>query len=119
MAMEIGKIDAAGGMTKAIYDELETLLKPGLGDLSDEDLEPIRETWRKIALAVATGVINHIKANMEIKDVETRGNVPATVSGSTGIPTVPVDPNHTHTIELSGEATDVTFQQVAGTGSVE
>ncbi len=119
MAMEIGDIEAKSGMTKAIYDQLATLLEPGLGDLGEEDLEPIREAWRKIALAVATGVIHHIKENMKIKGVETRGNVATTASGVTGIPSVPPDPTHTHTVELAVEAAEVTFQQVDGTGSVE
>ncbi len=119
MAMEIGTIDASSGMTKAIYDQLEKHLEPDLGELGDEDLEPIKEAWRKIALAVATGVVSHIKENMRIKGVETRGNVTTTVSGSTGIPSLPAHPDHTHTVELAVETADVTFQQVDGTGSVE
>ncbi len=119
MAMEIGDIEAKSGMTQAIYDELATLLEPDLGDLGEDDLEPIRQAWRKIALAVATGVINHLKENMKIKGVETRGDVTTTASGVTGVPSLPAHPNHTHTVELAVAAAEVTFQQVGGTGSVE
>lgn len=119
MSMTIGDLNATSGMTKAIYDQLEKLIKPDLGDLSAQDLKTIQKSWRKLALAVATGVIDHITANMEIKSIETDGKVTTTIVGKTGGTADPIDPNHKHSVDLTGEAAHVVFKQVAGTGHVE
>ncbi len=117
--MEIGDITASAGMTKAIFDKLAELLEPDLGEVSPEELEKIRLAWRKIALAVATGVIDHMKAHMEIVDVRTRGKVNTNITGKTGgTSDPPNDPNHQHAVDLAGKATNVVFTQVAGTGHV-
>jgi len=73
MALEIGDQEATAGMTKAIFDEMQAIIEPGLGGLGEEDLESIREGWRKLSLAIATGVVNHILSNMEIIGIHTSG----------------------------------------------
>lgn len=116
MAMTIGDQTAASGMTKDVYDEIRNILEPGLSDLSEDDLEPIREGWRNLAFAVSTGVINHIVNNMEIHDVQTRGSVSATVNGNTG---AALPANHSHAVNLTGSASNVNFSQSNnGTGLV-
>jgi len=43
-------------------------------------LENIRKGWRKLSFAIAAGVIEHIKAEMEMSDIQTKGEV--TIPGS-------------------------------------
>jgi hypothetical protein len=117
MALTIGNKAATTGMSKDIYDTLRTVLEEDLPpDLREDDLEAMRESWKKIAFAVATGVIEHIKANMEINGIETRGDVTTSVNGNTN----PAAPGaHTHGVGLAGNATSVTFTQSNdGTGLV-
>ena len=82
MALTIGNKNATSGMSKSIYDEIRDAIEPDLGDLDEPTLEDMRDGWRKLAFAIATGVIEHIQSNMEIQGVQTRGNIAATVSGS-------------------------------------
>ena len=82
MALEIGTTQANTGMAKAIYDEIDRQLSPPLSGTPAEDMEKIRDSWKKLAFAISTGVINHILSNMEIKGVQTSGDINATVSGS-------------------------------------
>lgn len=70
-------------MTKAIYDQMNVILSPPLSNLPSADLEKIRDSWKQLAFAISKGVIDHIMANIEIKGVQTTGNVSAAVSGST------------------------------------
>ncbi len=83
MALQIGSKSATSGMTKAIYDQMNTILSPPLSDMPPADLEKIKDSWKQLAYAISKGVIDHVKANMEIKGVEASGNISATVSGST------------------------------------
>jgi hypothetical protein len=77
----------------------------------------MRKNWQKLAYAIATGVTDYIKTNMEIVGITTQGNVNTTVQGNTG-PANPVA-NHLHNVSLSGVATNVTFiQSNDGTGRV-
>ena len=116
MALVIGNENANSGMSKAIFDQLDTLLSPPLADLAEEELEKIRDSWRSLAFAISKGVIDHIIANMEIRGVQTQGNVATSVNGNTG-PAAPS--NHTHGVNLTGSATNVTFTQSNdGTGLV-
>lgn len=117
MALAIGDQTATSGMSKAIYDQIQATLEPDLADLGEDALVPIRESWQKLAFAVATGVINHIVANMEIRNVQTRGTVNTTVNGSTG-PAAPA--NHVHPVSVSGTAANVVFaQNNSGPGLVQ
>ena len=83
MALQIGTKTAASGMTKAIYDQMNAVLSPPLSGMPPADLEKIRDSWKQLAFAISKGVIDHIMANIEIKGVQTSGNVTAAVSGST------------------------------------
>lgn len=108
MPLIIGDQTANTGMTKAIYDQLRLVLEPDLQELSEDDLSAMRESWRKMAYAIAKGVIEHIAANMEIYGIETQGDVNAAVTGNTGIS----DPgSHLHSVSLSGEQSNVLFTQ--------
>jgi hypothetical protein len=108
MSLSIGNQAATSGMTKAIYDELRSVLEPDLAGLSEDDLNAMRESWKKMAYAVAKGVIEHIHANMEIRGVQTRGNVAAAVQGLTAA----ADPGaHRHNVNLTGQQTNLVFTQ--------
>jgi hypothetical protein len=127
MALVIGSINADTGMSKAIYDQVDALLSPPLQEAVDnatgdakpkaqEALDAARDGWKKLAFAVATGVVNHVLSNMEVVGVQTRGNVNASVSGQTG-PAPPAA--HPHAVALSATQNNVTFTQSNdGTGRV-
>jgi hypothetical protein len=117
MALNIGDQAASSGMTKAIYDQLQAVLESDLEGLGEEEKAPIRQNWKKMAFAVATGVINHILSNMEIVGIKTRGNVSTTISGATA-PAPPAA--HVHNVNLTGkqEGFDAT-QSNDGTGHVQ
>lgn len=87
MALQIGPKTATSGMTKAIYDQMNGVLSPPLSGLPPAELEKIRDSWKQLAFAISKGVIDHIMANIEIKGVQTRGDVSATVSGGTAAQT--------------------------------
>ncbi len=93
MALIAGTIGATSGMAAAIYAQLQANIEPELGDLSEDDLEPIRDGWRKLAHAVATGVVAHIQSNLEVRDAATNGTPVRGVAGATG--SAPPS-NHTH-----------------------
>jgi hypothetical protein len=85
MAMQIGDAGATAGMAKAIFDEIENQLS---GGMSPGDLANVRPSWKKLAFAIATGVINHIKSNMEIFGIQSTGPVTTTVTGTVSGTTV-------------------------------
>lgn len=70
MALQAGDQTATAGMTKAIFDKLDETLGPGIESLSPADKEKVREGWRKLAFAIAGGVVAHIAANMEIFGIQ-------------------------------------------------
>jgi hypothetical protein len=117
----------AKAMDEIIYEALDELLSPPLqkavddaqGDakaMAQEALDGARDGWKKLSFAIARGVIGHITSNMEIHGIQTRGSVSATVQGNTGF----ADPgNHRHAVNLSSQASNVTFTQSNdGTGRV-
>jgi hypothetical protein len=73
MALQAGNQGATAGMAKAIFDQLDALLSPALSALSLADLELARAGWRKLAAAVAGGVVSHIVANMEVYGIQVGG----------------------------------------------
>lgn len=118
MALNIGNTDATAGMAEAIYDQIQVNIEPDLEDMGEDELEDVRASWRKLAHAVATGVVNHLLTNLEIRDVQTEGDVDnVTISGSTGSA---APSNHTHGAgSLIGAQSNITFRQSnEGTGLV-
>jgi hypothetical protein len=114
MALIPGDETADTGMSKAIYDQLRSVLEPNLGAISAEQLQAIQKGWKRLAFAVARGVIEHIKTNMEIVGIQARGNINASVSGSTGSAS-----GHPHSVSLTGVQNNVVFTQSNdGTGHV-
>ena len=77
MALEPGDETATSGMTQAIYEKIRDVMEPDLVDLRKEDLEDMRKGWRKLSFAIAAGVINHIRSDMEIVGIQTKGTVGA------------------------------------------
>ncbi|HST54078.1 MAG TPA: hypothetical protein VLJ61_18875 [Pyrinomonadaceae bacterium] len=70
MALQAGDQTATNGMTKAIFDQLDAALGPAVASLPSADRETVRDGWRKLAAAIAGGVVGHIVANMEIFGIE-------------------------------------------------
>ncbi|MBH0775549.1 hypothetical protein [Nocardia bovistercoris] len=117
--MTIGTAEANSGLSKEIFVQLDALLSPPLQQAVDaasgaskqvaqEALDGARGNWRRLAFAIANGVITHLTANMEISGIQTTGNVSATVAGATGA--APPGP-HTHPVNLSATQQSVTFAQ--------
>lgn len=116
MALIIGDENASQGMTKVIYEKIREVMEP-IDGVEGDQLEDIRESWRKLSYAIAHGVVNHIKTNMEIKKIQTIDKV--TVQGSTGT-ALPSD--HSHTVDIDAENADLEFTETnypAGQGHVE
>src|ERR1700682_2471499 len=79
MAMLIGTEDASSGMAKEIYDMMDQIMKPSV---PSDSLEDARKGWKKLAFAIASGVITHVKNNMEIGGIQTQGSVTTAVTGT-------------------------------------
>jgi hypothetical protein len=114
-----GDLTANAGMTKAIYGQIRAVMEPDLGDLSEDDLNAMRQSWKKLSYAIAKGIVEHIIANMEIHSIQTSGNINTTVSGETDQALGPPY-NHGHSlINSSGVQNNVLFTQSNdGTGHV-
>jgi hypothetical protein len=112
------EIDAAtAGMTSAINEKLREVLEEGLKGLDETDRKIILGIWQKIALAVATGVTEYITAKMEIRGVQTQGNITVSMKGDTATAAARID--HKHGIALSAQAANVKLAQSNdGTGLV-
>lgn len=106
MALIIGDQTADTGMSKAIYDQMRSVLESDLVEVSEEARSKLRESWKKLSYAIAKGVIEHIVANMEIVGIQTRGNVNAPVQGNTSSVN-----NHQHGVTLAAVQNNATFTQ--------
>jgi hypothetical protein len=114
-------------MAKSIYEKMDEVLAPpfvaavaaaqGTAKVQAQNtLDAARAGWRRLSFAIATGVVDHVVANLEVVGVRTRGDVAAAASGST--PAVPPGP-HVHAIELTAQQSGLTFvQSNDGTGRV-
>jgi hypothetical protein len=124
--LTIGSPDADAGMSEAIFAQLDELLsvplqaavdnagpdaKPG----AQQALDDARESWRKLAFAVAKGVIDHVVANLEILGVTVAGTVNMPVAGNTG---AAAPSAHTHTVSITAAAAVTLTQSNDGTGRV-
>lgn len=120
MALEAGNINASSGMSKNIFEKIDLVLSPPLEGIPPEDFEKIRDSWRKLAFAIAQGVIEHLTANMEIYGIQTLGNINTTITGDVEEALPAPNPNtHDHSFNLSGEENNVVFNQSNdGTGHV-
>jgi hypothetical protein len=115
MALIIGDETAGTGMSKAIYDQLRSVLEPELGGLSEAARSQLRQSWQKLAYAIARGVIEHITANMEVVGIQTQGNVNAPVRGNTSLVS-----GHQHGVDLAGVQNSLVFTQSNdGTGHIK
>jgi hypothetical protein len=115
MALIIGDRTADSGMSKAIYDQLQSVLEPDLGELSQETRSQLRESWQKLAYAVARGVIEHITANMEVVGIQTQGSINTPVQGNTSLVS-----GHRHGVNLAGVQNNLVFTQSNdGTGHIK
>lgn len=119
MALTIGSANADSGMSLAIYTVMDAELAPPLQAAIDAApaeakaaaqaaLAGARVGWKKLAFAIASGVIAHLKTNMEIVGVTVAGDVTAVVRGDTG----PAEPAaHKHAVSLNGVARAVVLTQ--------
>lgn len=129
MALELGTRTALpddqfsfnlAGMSQAIYAELDAMMAPPLqksvDDAPDDDvraaaqeaLDGARNGWQKLAYAVASGVISHLRTNLEIRNIQTRGPVPNDITGNTA-----TNSGHNHGAGgLALSTQNVTFNQV-------
>lgn len=115
-------------MTLAVYTEMDNQLSPPLKEAikeakedfekkaAEKALEDARESWKKLAFAIARGVVEYIKSDMEIYGIETKGEINAKVNGYTER----TNPgNHRHDVDLSVEPNSVELMQSNdGTGHV-
>lgn len=77
MALDAGDKEAQTGMTKAIYDQLNTLLSPAIPAAS---LPDVQRGWRTLAYAISKGVVDYLVANMEVTGIQTSGTLTVNVA---------------------------------------
>ena len=105
------------GMGELIYKQMDKALSPTFQSPS-KALTDARDGWKKLAYAIAEGVIIHLKNHLEVKDITTSGEVaPALKDGKTGA----ADPaNHSHSLTLPNATEKLIFtQNNDGTGHVQ
>jgi hypothetical protein len=119
MALVPGTVAADAGMAKAIYDHADALLAPPLQQVVDAAsgdakakaqaaLDGARDGWRKLSFAVASGVVEHLLTNLEIRGVQAGGSVSASVAGQT----TSTNPGpHQHGLGLTATQNGVVFTQ--------
>ncbi|MBP2326536.1 hypothetical protein JOF56_006921 [Kibdelosporangium banguiense] len=127
MSLTIGTPEANAGMSQAIFAQLDALLSPPLQAAVDNATDPAkpgaqqaldaaRDGWRKLAFAIAKGVIDHLVSNMEINGVTVSGTVNVPVSGNTGT----AAPNaHFHSVAITPAVAVALSQNNNGTGRVK
>ena len=110
------------GLDRVIYTGIDKLLSPPLIEAvenaekvakpaAEKALTEARLGWEKLSYAIGKGVVEHIKANMEIHGIQTSGNIDTTVSGETDQAlNSPYDHGH-GLINSSGEEVNVEFTQ--------
>lgn len=113
MALNIGNNNATSGMSKSIYDKIRQVMEP-IENVEEADMEPIRDGWRDLAFAVASGVVEHMVANMEVYGIQTEGEINADVDGNTA-----TADSHLHPVNLNATENNVVFtQNNDGTGLI-
>jgi hypothetical protein len=118
---------AVTGMSAAIFAVMDELMAPPLqqavADASEDAkpaaqdaLEQARHGWKKLSYAIAQGVIEHIKANMEIQGIQSEIDVGSSNRIASG-DTDPAD-SHTHPVSIPVAGTLVVVQSDDGTNHV-
>jgi hypothetical protein len=79
MALQPGDADASLGMSLKIYEKINEVLKEGIDQAT---LPDVQRSWKKLAFAIATGVIEHLKSDMEITGIQSSGSISAPVTGT-------------------------------------
>jgi hypothetical protein len=80
VALEIGDEGATSGMAKDIYEKLNELLK---APVPADDLANAQKVWKQLAFGIATGVVTHLLAHLEVAGVAVAGQVSLPVAGNT------------------------------------
>ncbi len=79
MALQIGDEGATNGMAKDIYEQLNELLK---APVPPEDLAKAQKVWKQLAFGIATGVVTHLLANLEVTGLAVAGQVSLPVAAN-------------------------------------
>jgi hypothetical protein len=126
MALTIGSTDADAGMSNAIFVQLDALLSPPLQDAVDNAsdavrpgaqaaLDAARVGWRRLAYAIAKGVVDHLVGNLEVGGITVSGTVSVPVSGNTG---TAAPSAHFHSVSITPVPTVSLTQNNDGVGRV-
>ena len=78
MALQAGDAQARSGMSSTIYQQINAILSP---DIDPAALPKVQTSWKKLAFAIASGVIASLKSDMEIAGIQASGSFTAPVVG--------------------------------------
>ena len=84
MALSAGDEQASSGMSKAIYDQINQLLSPSIPADPPDLLPKVQANWKQLAFCIATGVVAHLKSNLEITGLQVTGTVNVPITGTAG-----------------------------------
>jgi hypothetical protein len=84
MALIVGDEQASSGMSKAIYDQLNTTLSPSIPTTPADLLPKSQASWKQLAFCIATGVVAHLKSNLEIAGLQVTGHINVPITGTAG-----------------------------------
>jgi len=100
MPLNPGNASATSGMSKLIFENIKDQMEP-IDGVEGDALEKIRASWRKLAYAVSKGVVDHLRDEMELRDLSRVSAVQTT--GNTSL----VD-GHQHAVNIEG---DITYEE--------
>lgn len=78
MALQAGDMSASTGMSLEIYEKINEVMQEGI---DSKTLPNAQQSWKKLAFAIATGVIEHLKSDMEIKGIQGIGSISVPITG--------------------------------------
>lgn len=79
MPLQPGDVHASAGMSQKIYDHMNAVMKDGVPEAT---LPDVQKSWKKLAFAIASGVIEHLKTDMEITGIQTSATISVPVTGT-------------------------------------
>jgi len=90
-------------MSKAIYDQLDGLLSPAIPPTPPDTLAKARASWKQLAFAIASGVVQHLQTKMDIQNIQAGGSITLGITqvngaAATGTATGTVTLNQTGTV---------------------